>query len=355
MTPPLHVLAWLAWLLGVMVVLTTTRNPLYMGMTLLWIAAVSVTAGWRIPADERTTPVISPLRFGLFVVAVSALFNALTVHIGSTVLFRLPRTLPLLGGIVTLEAMIYGALNGLALAGLFAAFGVINRTVPVRSLVRIIPRAYYSLAVVISIAITFVPATVHQLQQIREAQMIRGRQLRGLRGWAPLAVSLLSGGMERALQLAEAMVARGFASVEATPGDPVPRLAASGGLVSVVAGWLLRLVWDRQTAGLLLMLTGAALIAGSLWIVGRRRRHTVYRPERWRLPDSLVVAGSLLTAASFWIAWPGIERSSIFFYPYPTLVAPTFSPWLGLTLGGLLAPALVLGRRGWKRTGAADD
>ena len=36
---------------------------------------------------------------------ISALFNALTVHIGDTELLRLPGWLPLLGGPVTLEAL----------------------------------------------------------------------------------------------------------------------------------------------------------------------------------------------------------------------------------------------------------
>ena len=348
MTPSLHAMAWMAWLLAIMVVLTTTRNPLYMGLVLLWIAVVGRVVTRLALADEQPAPVLSPVRFGLFAVAVSALFNALTVHIGSSVLFALPAAIPLLGGIVTLEAMIYGALNGVVLAGLFAAFSVINRAVPVRSLIRIIPRAYYSVAVVVAIAITFVPATIRQLHQIREAQMIRGLQVRGVRGWAPLFVSLLTGGMERALQLAEAMVARGFASGEVRAATTLLRMAALGGLMTLVAGWLLRLVWNQHTAGLLLMVAGAALILGALWTIGRRRRHTTYRPEPWRIRDSVVVAGSLLAAAGFWIAWPGAVRASIYYYPYPKLLAPTFSPLLALTLCGLLAPALALTGHGWR-------
>ena len=84
-----------------------------------------------------------------------------------------------------MEALVYGALNGATIAGLFAAFAVINRVVPVRSLIRVIPRAYYSVAVVASIAITYVPTTRRQFQQIREAQAIRGHRMRGVRSGCP--------------------------------------------------------------------------------------------------------------------------------------------------------------------------
>ncbi len=223
----IHALAWLAWLAATMVILTITRNPIYLGLVLGWIGMTHAAVRYRL-ADQAAPLIISPLRFGLFVVVVSALFNGLTVHVGATVLFTLPAAIPFFGGPVTLEALIYGALNGAAIAGLFAAFAVINRVVPVRSLIRVIPRAYYSVAVVASIAITYVPTTRRQFQQIREAQAIRGHRMRGVRSWLPLALPLLTGGLERALQLAEAMMARGFAGGEPRPGRGHARGDAAG-------------------------------------------------------------------------------------------------------------------------------
>ena len=136
---PLHALAWMAWLAAILVALTVTRNPLYMGLVLLWIGVMTGVARRHTP-PRPDMPSISPLRFGLIVVGPAALFNALTVHVGETVLFHLPAAIPLFGGPVTLEALVYGALNGMVIAGLFAAFAVINRVVPVRALVRIAPR-----------------------------------------------------------------------------------------------------------------------------------------------------------------------------------------------------------------------
>jgi energy-coupling factor transport system permease protein len=348
----IHALAWVAWLVSILVVLTTTRNPLYLGIVLAWIALVSV-------AVRRTTDTggnagtsaqavnISPVRFGLFVIAASAIFNGLTVHFGATILFTIPEQLPLIGGPVTLEAIVYGALNGAVIAGLFAAFLVMNRALSVRELVQLIPRAYYPVAVVVSIAITFVPTTLRQFRQIREAQAVRGHRMRGLRSWLPLFIPLLTGGLERALQLSEAMMARGFASTDVeSPGsethDLRSRIAIIGGLLLFVAGWLLRLIWNQPWLGLALLVIGMTLVLGSIWLVGRRHPHTVYRPQPWRLRDWAVVAGAAITAAAFVVPWPGLDRSSIFYYPYPRLTIPTFSLILGMATWGLVAPALVI-------------
>ena len=123
MKHPLHPLTWLMWLAAAMVALTVTRNPLYLAVTLLCIGMVYALIAPA--ADEQRSLLLSPWRFGLVVVTVSALFNALMVHVGAHVLFTLPAWLPLIGGPFTLEALVYGALNGLALTGLFVATALI--------------------------------------------------------------------------------------------------------------------------------------------------------------------------------------------------------------------------------------
>src|SRR4030043_1151670 len=99
-----------------------------------------------------------------------------------------------------------------------ASFTVLNLALPVRDLISLIPRAFFPVAVVTSIAVTYLPTTMRQFQQIREAQAGRGHQMRKLRDWLPLLMPLLVGGLEHAMQLAEAMTARGFASSIAEAG-----------------------------------------------------------------------------------------------------------------------------------------
>lgn len=334
----IHALAWTSWAGGALVVLSVTRNPLYLALALVCIGVVAIRARF---IDHAGPAPVSPLRFGLVVITLSALFNAFGMHLGRSVLFRLPGWLPLLGGPITLEALAYGVLNGVVLTGIFAAFTVLNQVVTVRSLIRLIPRAFYQLAVVVSIAVTYVPTTLRHFYQIREAQAIRGHRIRGLKDWLPLFIPLLVGGLERALQLAEAMTARGFASSGENSHDALTRLIIVEGLIALLVGWLLRLVWDQAALGLILMLAGLGLVLAALWMVGRRVPHTDYRPAAWTGRDWGVVLGATLLAAAFLLALPGLDRASIFYYPYPALTWPGFHPIVGVAMLGLLAPALL--------------
>lgn len=338
----IHPIAWLAWLGAVLVALSVTRNPFYLALILLWITLVAVSSR---PAAGASSILISPLRFALVVMTFSALFNMLTVHFGDTVLFSLPGFLPLVGGIITLEALVFGCLNGLVVSGLFAAFSLVNRLLPVRAMVQLIPRAFYPVAVVASIAVTFVPAMLRHFEQIREAQAVRGHRLRGLRDWLPLILPLLIGGLERALQLAEAMTARGFTGTNRPGNEITVRLAMVGGMLLLLSGWLLRLAWRLEGPGLALLLSGAGLILGMLWQVGRRSSRTVYRPESWRPGDWAVAISAAAVAAAFLFHLPGLDRTTIFYYPYPTLTIPRFNAGMALVTAALLTPVLRQVRR----------
>ena len=367
----IHPVAWAGWLASALVALSATRNPLHLTLILLCVAVVNVLIG---SSDEASFAPVSPLRFGGIVIALSALFNAATVHLGDTVLLRLPSGLPILGGPITLEALAFGVINGLVLTGIFAAFTTFNQALPIRSLMRLIPRAFYPVAVVVSIAVTFVPTTLRQFQQIREAQAVRGHRVRGLRGWLPLFMPLLVGGLERALQLAEAMTARGFASVGSENPDTTSRstslttsrstslttspstslttspstslttsrsisltagrLTIVIGLLALLGGWLLRLAWGHETLGQGLMLAGGGLILGALWAIGRRVPRTTYRHEPWRARDWGVVLSAAVVLAAF-------VQATLFYSPYPALALPSFSPAAGVATLGLLGPAFL--------------
>jgi len=370
----IHTAAWLIWLAAALAALSATRNPLY--LLLLWLCLLVVGAVLQRRAEAAPAP-FSLLRFSVVVIALAALFNAFTSHMGESVLLTIPGRLPLLSGTVTWEGLVYGAINGLALAGLLAAFGVLNRAVPVRALVRLIPRAFYPVAVVTAIAVTYVPVTVRQFRQVREAQAVRGHRLRGLRGWLPLLMPLLVGGLERALALAEAMTARGFASqpvypaprraeksgglgrCETSPQSPdsifvgqaparedaaggsPARLALLGGVVCLAGGWLLLFSGAPALLQRGLILAGVLLIGAGLWALGRRWPRTTYRHEPWRAADSLVCLGALLALAAFLLPLPGLERASLGYSPYPRLALPGFDLRLAALALGLLVPALV--------------
>lgn len=347
--PPFHAATWLAWVGTAVVVFSTTRNPLYLLLALL---SIFVVVSALQDSGSAAPPFISPLKFTLVVLLFSTLFNTLTTHHGQTVLLLVPAAIPLLGGKITLEAAAYGLINGLVVAGLFATFTVLNMALPVRAIIRFIPRAFYPLAVVTSIAITFVPTTLRQMQHIREAQAVRGHRLRGLRGWLPLVMPLLTGGLEQALQLAEAMTARGFASADETVYDTRLRATVVAGLVALPGGWLLWKGWGHALPGGGLMLLGAALIAGVLRTIHHRAPRTTYHRERWTRWDGIVLPwmGVLLACALALV--PGIERKTFSYSPYPEIALPPFEPLVGIVMLGLGAPAVLALAQHGKRQAA---
>jgi energy-coupling factor transport system permease protein len=339
----IHSLAWFAWVLSALIALSSTRNPLYLLPLLLSILIVSDTVTQR----AKRTQGISPLRMLLLVTLFGGLLNAIMVRAGQTVLVRLPAWVPLIGNTAfTAEAFLYGALNGLAIAGFLFAFGVLNAAMPMRTLVQRIPRAFYPLAVVTCISVTFVPFTLRQLTQIRDAQALRGHEMRGPRDWLPVFMPLLVGGLERALQLAETMVSRGFAGTEAQETtDTRTPLATILALLSVLCGWVLELVWGQTYLGGGLIALGILVLVYTLRVLGRRTEHTSYRQERWHAGDGCVVGMAIVVAGAFCAPWPAAFRASLYYYPYPLLSLPGINPWLFCATLGLLAPVILFALR----------
>ena len=330
--------AWLLWSLTTLVAASSTRNPLYVVLLLL----VTMVVGSVCAPDQGRRALTSPLRFAAVAVPLAALFNGLTAHLGDTVLFCLPDWLPLVGGPVTLEALVFGATNGLTLTTIFSGFTVFNQVTPVRDLVRLAPRAFHEAGVVLSIALTFVPQTTRSLARIREAQAVRGHRVRGLRDWLPIVVPLLVSGLERSMGLAEAMVARGYGAVSDRAQPLRTRGLLALGLFVLLGGWLAFLFlpsWKGAAASG--MIVGAALIVGVVWLAGRTVSRTTYRARRWTARDTLAVLGCGLTLAVVLLPLPLLDRGTLYYAPYPRLTMPAFDPFIGLGLLGLLAPAVV--------------
>ena len=331
--------AWVCWLVAVLLILSVTRNPFYLVLILLCVLFVGVSlrqAGAELPGP------FSLWKLAGWIILLATLFNMATSHYGTTILFTLPGKLPLVSGNVTVEALVYGATNGLVLTGMLASFTVLNLALPVRDLIHLIPRAFYPLAVVTSIAVTYLPTTLRQFRQIREAQAVRGHQMRSIRDWLPLLMPLLVGGLEHAMQLAEAMTARGFASTKFPSGSQqiYPRLVMLCGLVLLSLGWVVQLS-RLQWAGLVLIIMGILLILGGLWISGRQTPRSTYHRHSWTWQDWLTMLVTVVILLSCLLPWNGLGNRTLDYEPYPSLSLPPFSPVLGLALIGLILPGLL--------------
>jgi energy-coupling factor transport system permease protein len=337
----MHSLVWFAWALGWMVVTLTTRNPLYLILVLLITRLVFM----RLPRADDEPAGLNIARFGALVIPLSAVLNALTIHVGDTVLFTLPAHLPILGGPITLESLAYGAINGLMLTAVLSIFNTLNSAVAPREWMRFAPRAYQSVAMTASIALGFAPQVGRRLRDVRDAQAIRGHRVRGVRDWLPLWMPLLTGSLEQSMQVSEAMVARGFGAVQSQRASARAQLALLAGLALALLGWLARFspaLDARLATGTVLL--GAGLVVLSLQLGRHNTPHTRYRRQVWTRVD-IAIGGVCIAAAAALALAPALGQApSLGYSPYPALALPGFELGVAAAVLAFAAPAAIKAR-----------
>jgi energy-coupling factor transport system permease protein len=332
----------LVWFAAALLLAMVATNPLYLVIVLLCVALVRASHG------TGSSP-LPAWRFGLAVVGFSTLYNALLTHFGDTVLLQLPRAIPLVGGPVTLEAAAFGASRGLALWVILAVSSALNDILSPYELVRLTPRFLRQAGLVISITLAFVPQIVRSFRQVREAQAIRGHQLRGIRDLTALLIPLLADSLEKAVQLAEAMEARGYGNLKSqTPalraGASVSNLKSQvlmvGGLSGVLLGWLAEAYWRNGIGWAVIAASAVAFVLGFRAMAAHAPRTTHYKRQTWSQRDTLLTvlsAASLAVVAAVLV----LDPQALAFYPYPRATLPPFDVRLGICLALLGVPALV--------------
>ncbi|MFZ5917603.1 MAG: energy-coupling factor transporter transmembrane component T [Chloroflexota bacterium] len=337
-----HTVAWLLWLVASATIPLITQHPLYLALTLTGVWLVYQTV-------RRCSPEAavwgSLVKLALFVWLFTVPFNALAVHVGQMVLFRLPTDWPIVGGAITLEAIVYGLLNGLKLITLLLVFAVFNTGVDHYRLLRLTPAFLYQVGVITSIAVTFVPQMIAAGQEIREAQTIRGHRFRGLRDLLPLFVPLLTGGLERAMGLAESMESRGFGGNVRAVSSQEELLIKLGTLLALLLA-LGGVFWygyfaPNRTPGAALMGIGAVLLIAIFWRLSRRVARTRYRRGVWRWRDTALALSSLALGAGL-LATRLAGGNLLSYSPYPPHpLLPSFNTVVGLLMLLVAAPALL--------------
>ena len=342
-TDSFHPVAWLAWLAAAALPALSTRNPLYLSLTLAAVAMVYAALGRRSTLAQSWGAFV---RFGALLWLLSIPFTALLNHHGTIVLFSLPRGWPIIGGPITLEALLYGLTGGLALIGLLLIFAAFNVAVDQARLLRMTPAFIYGAGVVAGIAVAFVPQMVIGWQTIREAQQVRGHKVRGVRDLLPLVMPLLVTALERAMQLAESREARGFGAqvvVSDDRGRTLNQLALFLGLAALGGGFAALGFWPgaRLAVGCALAL-GVVLLCWAFWDQGRRVKRSRYQRWVWARPDRIVLGASLTALVAWGAVWL-LRPEWVFYYPYPPYSPwPVFHPLAGAAIALLATPALLL-------------
>jgi len=208
--------------------------------TVAVIAVVLLAALLRFGGPRRRLYLVGALTTGLGVLVFWPLFGV----VGSHVLWSGP-TLPVLGPIdVTSEELRAGALAALRIVAVALAFSVYALALDHDRLLASVGFARRS-ALAAVLATRLIPTLERDAAGLAEAVRGRGVTVGGLRGRGALVSPLVSGSLERALNLAEAMEARGFGRPGRTR-SPRPcwrmddRLAVAGSAILVLAAvlWL---------------------------------------------------------------------------------------------------------------------
>ncbi|GBD24673.1 hypothetical protein HRbin29_02355 [bacterium HR29] len=340
--------AWLAWAAMVMAVALTVTNPFYLAVVVLGVILVAVLA----PKDAAGAAGLRVMAFfGASVLLFAALVAVINGSYGEHELFRVPslRVPEWLGGLrlggpVTAEQLVNAAIRGLAILAIVLAFATVNAAVTPQRLLRAAPAALFHAALVATIGLTLLPATIEDSRRIREAQALRGGGT-GLRQLPGLAVPVVLGGLERSLRLAEAMEARGFA-----PPPSPPAWARAAALLSAPLGLAGGLCWlylgDARWVGALL--GGVAVVLFGAWLTAasRRRVGNRLRPERLTGSERAAVAfAAAIAALAIFGRAPGWLELG--YSPFAGLAWPPFAPLEAGFVLSVVWPSLFLAGR-WK-------
>lgn len=361
---PFHSLSLIAWLLAAIVPSLLTSNPVYLGICLTLVCWTHHHVARRSPTSAAWG---SFARFALFFVLFTLLFNMLMGGAGDTVLVELPAwrvnndqgaRLFQLGGAVTLESLILGIVRAMALLSVIYALATFNTLADHSQLLRGLPRWLDQAAVIVSIAIAFMPQLVVAQQDIRQALALRGHRLRKLRDFLPLMLILLGEALERAINLAESMEARGFS------GPPIPtaerrrprHIIATGLLLLTTATvsrdlniqpdilsrathpWAL---WLRDSWPLMIGALGLGMIVMAVRQISYRSHRTRYRRELWRPRDTALSTLSLL-AGGFLVALYLYDRAPFVYLIFPKVSLPIAEMEILLPMLAILGPLVFL-------------
>lgn len=207
----LHPLTTVAFVGVIFLLSLVFSHPVYLLGLLVGVGAVIIAAGhleeWKVY-----------LKFTVLMILLIVIINALFVHVGETVLYSGPG-IPVTGKIsITLEALAYGAGMGIRLLVIISSFCLYTCAVHPDKVLKLFSRWGNKSVLIMTLSTRLFPLMVKDYFRIIEVQRCRGVKFDRGRWWEraqhilPIISVLLVSSLERSLQLAESMQARGYGS-----------------------------------------------------------------------------------------------------------------------------------------------
>ena len=139
-----------AWSAACLFIVLFTTNPAYKAAVLA-AAIVSLSAGAGLRRTRRLLVAIAA------VAAFAALLNFVSAHLGATILFSLPASIPGVGGPFTLEALVYGLTGGITIGAAILAAAPFSLLLSAYDVVDSLPRVLARSGAAIAASLNLVP------------------------------------------------------------------------------------------------------------------------------------------------------------------------------------------------------
>ncbi|MCF8011513.1 MAG: energy-coupling factor transporter transmembrane protein EcfT [Clostridiales bacterium] len=207
----LHPVTVMSYIAVVLLLSLIFSHPVYLLVLFFAVGAVIIASG---NADKWKYYLL--MASGIVVMII--LVNSVFVQNGSTVLFYGP-AIPVMGKIkVTLEAVCFSAAMGIRLVVIISVFCLYTYAVHPDKVLKLFSRFGKKAVLVVTLATRLFPLMVQDVRRVTEVQRCRGVKLdtgslrQRLKNRLPVVKVVLLSSLERSMQIAESMHARGYGS-----------------------------------------------------------------------------------------------------------------------------------------------
>lgn len=338
----LHPGAWWLWALGLAVAASRTTNP--------WLLAIIfLVACYVVVARRSDAPWALAFRMYLWLAALVVVIRVAFRFIfgggvGETVLVQLPllRLPGWAGGIqlfgdISAESLLSGLYDGMRLATMLICLGAANALANPKRMLKSMPPALYEVGTAVVVAMSIFPQLAESVIRVRRARKLRGDAGSGFRFLKAIVIPVLEDALDRSLQLAASMDARGYGRCPAKTGtSAVTGVLMVTGLIGVCVGIYASL--DSTAPRLLatpMLVAGVVLAAFGFGFAGRGVHRSRYRPDRWRAAE-IITASAGICAAAVMFTSAAIDPANL----YPSASDLSWPPLPLLSVIGILIAVL---------------
>ena len=192
-----HPIVSFSFFIGVIVLTLIFSNSVY--------GALSLLCGFCYTVRLKGKNAVSFfLKFIIPIVLLAAVFNMLFSHYGNTAIFAVK------GLCFTLESLTAGLFTGIMIGAVMIWFFAYNEIITADKFMALFGGFAPNLALLFSMILRFIPLMVKTANEIKDAHIGMGYEVKGVKNTITRFSALISISLERSIETADTMKARGF-------------------------------------------------------------------------------------------------------------------------------------------------